>query len=92
MTSKRVVHTCHAAGCKVTVPPKMFMCKRHWYMLPKTLRDDVWAAYRPGQEIDKRPSAEYVFTTVWCICYVADREGVENHVHVRSEEAIAAGV
>ena len=29
-------------------------------MLPKELRDRVWRAYRPGQEIDKRPSAVYL--------------------------------
>lgn len=29
-------------------------------MLPKYLRDKVWAAFRPGQEVTKTPSAEYV--------------------------------
>jgi hypothetical protein len=38
----------------------MFMCKQHWFSLPKPLRDAVWATYRPGQEIDKRPSVEYL--------------------------------
>ena len=36
------------------------MCKRHWFMLPKALRDEIWRTYRPGQEIDKNPSAEYM--------------------------------
>jgi len=53
-------HTCHATGCKRPVPPRMFMCRRHWFMLPKGHRDAIWAAYRPGQEIDKRPSREYL--------------------------------
>jgi hypothetical protein len=26
----------------------MFMCKRHWFMVPKTLRDEVWLHYRPA--------------------------------------------
>lgn len=86
-----VIHTCHAAGCSVAVPPKMFMCRRHWYMLPKKLRDSVWETYRPGQEVDKKPTVEYILTTTWCICWVADKEGVKDHVHVRSAEAIAAG-
>ena len=29
-------------------------------MLPKWLRDEVWRTYRPGQEITKDPSREYV--------------------------------
>ena len=58
MTSGR--HRCHAVGCDVAVPPKMFMCRRHWYMLPKRMRDAIWATYRPGQERDKNPSAEYL--------------------------------
>ena len=81
-------HICHAAACTVEVPPKLFMCKRHWYTLPKKLRDAVWAEYTPGQEVNKNPTAKYIVTTVWCICYVADREGVVDHIHVRSTEAI----
>lgn len=38
----------------------MWGCPRHWYMLPKALRDKVWAAYVPGQEITKQPSEEYI--------------------------------
>lgn len=29
-------------------------------MLPKALRDAVWAAYRPGQEATMTPSREYL--------------------------------
>ena len=43
-------HTCHAQGCEVPVPRRMFMCKPHWYALPKAMRDAVWAEYTPGQE------------------------------------------
>ncbi len=43
-------HTCHAEGCKVPVPRRMFMCGRHWAMVPKALQDALWAAYTPGQE------------------------------------------
>jgi len=53
-------HTCHWPGCSMQVPPAMWGCKRHWYMLPKYLRDKIWDAYRPGQEIDMRPSKEYL--------------------------------
>jgi hypothetical protein len=25
------------------------MCRSHWYMVPKELRDQVWATWRSGQ-------------------------------------------
>jgi hypothetical protein len=39
-------HTCHWPGCNKEVPPAMWGCAHHWFALPKTLRDKVWAAYR----------------------------------------------
>lgn len=56
-------HHCHAIGCEVETNPKMFMCRKHWYKLPKATRDGVWRVYRRGQEIDKEPSEEYIFVT-----------------------------
>lgn len=53
-------HTCHWPGCEREVPPSMWGCKPHWFALPKALRDDIWRTYRPGQEISKTPSAEYL--------------------------------
>lgn len=53
-------HTCHWPGCDAAVPPAMWGCRKHWYALPKALRDKVWRAYRPGQETTKTPSAEYL--------------------------------
>lgn len=53
-------HTCHWPGCDKRVPPKLWGCRLHWYALPKDLRDRIWQTYRPGQEIDKRPSTEYI--------------------------------
>ena len=73
-------HYCHArrlTGCAAEVPPKMFMCKRHWFMLPKRMRDAIWAAYQPGQE-DRlvRPTEEYFRVTDEAEVYVAEREAV----------------
>lgn len=53
-------HRCHANGCEKEVPPKMLCCRRHWFMIPKPLRDRVWATYRSGQEVTKDPSPEYM--------------------------------
>jgi hypothetical protein len=53
-------HSCHWPGCAAQVPPALWGCKAHWFRLPKTLRDRVWNAYRPGQEKDMSPSDEYL--------------------------------
>lgn len=53
-------HHCHWPGCPELVKPAFWGCKRHWYLLPKPIRDRIWAAYRPGQEIDKNPSSAYI--------------------------------
>lgn len=53
-------HTCHWPGCKREVPPAMWGCSPHWFKLPVRLRNMVWAAYEPGQEISKTPSANYI--------------------------------
>lgn len=53
-------HECHWPNCTAQVPPAMWGCKKHWFTLPKHLRDKIWAAYRPGQEKDMRPSEAYL--------------------------------
>lgn len=70
-------HTCHARDCTTPVPPKMFMCKKHWYMVPVELRQQVWAAYRPGQENNKTPSHSYLVIALNAIEAVALKEGKE---------------
>jgi hypothetical protein len=37
-------HHCHWPGCEVPVPPAMWGCRRHWYMLPADIRRLIWAA------------------------------------------------
>jgi hypothetical protein len=53
-------HHCHWPGCDQPVPPAMWGCKRHWFKLPKRLRDRIWATFRPGQEVNMTPSDEYL--------------------------------
>lgn len=50
MSEREIEHTCHAEGCDTHVPPRLFMCKHHWYMVPRDLRAWVWAEYTLGQE------------------------------------------
>lgn len=53
-------HHCHWPGCEKKVPPAMWGCSRHWYLIPANLRRRIWATFVPGQEISKTPSPEYV--------------------------------
>ena len=53
-------HECHWPGCKEQCPPAMWGCRRHWFSLPKDLRDLIWAAYVPGQERRLDPSRDYL--------------------------------
>jgi hypothetical protein len=55
-----VSHACHAPSCKRQVPPHMFACRPHWLALPQKMRRAIWREYRPGQELDKRPSRRYL--------------------------------
>lgn len=68
-------HHCHALGCTVKVPPHLHMHRAHWAMVPRRLQRALWAAYRPGQELDKDPSAEYLRAAAACIRAVAEKEG-----------------
>jgi hypothetical protein len=48
-----VTHVCPAPGCTVDVDDEQLCCSRHWYSIPKHLRDELWNAYRSGTGIGK---------------------------------------
>jgi len=72
-------HLCHAKGCTLEVPPKTLMCRRHWRMVPRDLQDAIWRYYRPGQEIDKNPSAGYMTVQRQAVAAVAAVELLEEN-------------
>jgi hypothetical protein len=55
-------HGCHWPGCEEQVPPAKWGCRDHWFRLPKSLRDEIWDSYIPGQEQRLDPSPEYIAT------------------------------
>lgn len=77
-----MAHTCHATGCETPVPPEMFMCRRHWFMLPKQMRNRIWQTYRPGQCDDWEISHEYTEAAREAVRYIAKKECVEPEVSV----------
>lgn len=52
--------TCRAPGCTAQVAPSKGMCRRHWFQVPKPIRDSIWHWYRryrdksisPEEQID----------------------------------------
>ena len=74
--AREVKHLCHARKCNVGVPPRLLMCRRHWFMVPRELRARVWATYVPGQEITKTPTLEYLDAANAAIKAVAEKEGL----------------
>lgn len=43
------VDRCAIKRCSCQIDPSRLMCSSHWYMVPKELRDQVWATWRSGQ-------------------------------------------
>jgi len=43
-----VTHNCHATGCFASVPHNIFMCARHWRMVPRPLREAISAGWSMG--------------------------------------------
>ena len=72
-----MAHTCHATGCNARVPPAMWGCRKHWFMVPPSIRRRVWATYRAGQEDDKQASPAYLRAAREAVIAVAEREGIE---------------
>lgn len=70
-----MAHTCHATECEVNVPPEMFMCRKHWFSLPKIMRNKIWRYYRQGQCEDWSISKEYSEAAKECVRYIANKEG-----------------
>jgi hypothetical protein len=43
------VRRCPIPRCGERIDPSRLMCRGHWYMVPKLMRDHVWATWQSGQ-------------------------------------------
>ena len=77
-----MAHTCHATDCETHVPPEMFMCKKHWFSLPKRMQARIWQTYREGQCEDWQISHAYANAAREAVCFVAAKEGRDADVRV----------
>jgi hypothetical protein len=62
-----VNHNCPATGCQRSVPSHMLMCRNHWYMVPKPLRDDVWDAYAGGAGVGTDEHTGAIFAAIGAV-------------------------
>jgi hypothetical protein len=78
---------CRCIGCSAAIDPEKLTCRKHWFLVPKALRDAVWRHYRPGQGIGDA-SAEYLRAAADAIEHVARTEGrpTRNWFRQRYEE------
>lgn len=70
-----MAHTCHATDCNTPVPPEMWGCRKHWYMVPRDIRLQIVQTYREGQCKDWKPSRAYLVAARAAVVVLADREG-----------------
>lgn len=82
-----VAHKCHACECEVEVPPNKLFCSVHWRLTPTRLQRQIYRYYRPGQEILKNPTFQYLMTMQLCIAYVAKHEGKDKQADLAYENA-----
>jgi hypothetical protein len=48
-TAARRPGSCPVAGCSAAIDPSRLMCRTHWYLVPRNLRDLVWVTWRSGE-------------------------------------------
>ena len=58
------VRRCPIPRCGERIDPSRLMCRKHWYMVPKLMRDHVWATWRSGQAADSSEHQEAVHAAV----------------------------
>lgn len=82
-------HVCHALKCADPCPPKHLMCRRHWRIVPLTLKRAVMRSFQPGQEDGKlRPSGWWFASARAAIRAVAVKEGHFQQKLVWSDEPV----
>jgi hypothetical protein len=62
---------CSIPRCNGQIDPSRLMCRAHWYMVPKELRDHVWATWRSGQGAFSQEHLDAVRTAVAAVPDVA---------------------
>ena len=64
---------CSIPQCHGQIDPSRLMCRAHWYMVHKELRDQVWATWRSGQGAFSREHQDAVRVAVAAVMRVAGK-------------------
>jgi hypothetical protein len=55
---------CPVPGCSEQIDPSRLMCRRDWYLVPKSVRDQVWCTWRSGLGVHSREHREAVCSAI----------------------------
>ena len=55
-----IIHCCPMPGCGRPIKAKFVLCADHWHTFPKEIQTRVWRHFRRGQDLDDKPSREYI--------------------------------
>lgn len=64
MAVLRPTGSCPVTGCGRQISRSRLMCRRHWYQIPKQLRDRVWATWRSGEGVLSTEHCEAVLSAI----------------------------
>ena len=70
-------HTCHAKFCRTVCAPEMFMCSKHWRMVPRRLQQYVCNTYRMQQFVQGPTSRAWLEASANAVRAVAVLERPE---------------
>lgn len=68
------VGCCPVPDCGDEIDRTRLMCRGDWYLVPKQIRDRVWATWRSGQEASSREHQEAVLQAI-AACHLARLPG-----------------
>ena len=65
---------CPWPGCGKNIPQSIWGCKRHWFMLPKDIRDWVLSTYEKGINMHLTPTRAYLDATKAAQDWIVDHQ------------------
>src|SRR5579872_2380921 len=79
-----ILDHCAAYGCKAEVGFHKLMCRKHWYMVPPKLRNQIYDICTPGESVDSNNSDAWLKLAVAACLAVAVAERVFDREEARN--------
>jgi hypothetical protein len=64
---------CPIPGCSSRIDSSRLMCRSHWYLVPREVRDQVWATWRSGQAAFSRDHQDAVLRAIAAVLAATGR-------------------